>query len=81
MTGQELKRLGMAIGALVKPILYVFVLLNFALLFYYGAWPVVSNEVMSRINSGKSVPLCSRLRLCTCLNYKTNKIRAGLEQN
>ena len=47
----------MAIGALVKPILCVFVLLNFALLFYYGAWPVVSNEVVSRINSGKSVPL------------------------
>ena len=47
----------MAIGALVKPILYVFVLLNFALLFYYGDWPVVSNEVVSRINSGKSVPL------------------------
>ena len=47
----------MASGALVKPILYVFVLLNFALLFYYGAWPVVSNEVESRINSGKSVPL------------------------
>lgn len=47
----------MAIGALVKPILYAFVLLNFALLFYFGAWPVVSNEVVSRINSGKSVPL------------------------
>ena len=47
----------MAIGALVKPVLYVLVLLTFALLFYYGAWPVVSNEVMSRMNSGKSVPL------------------------